>query len=65
MGIPQVLDVGVFTGASTLSAALAVPDDGEVHSLDLNEEYVNIGKERGQREVGVLLCNDPVVIYRK
>ncbi|XP_064087889.1 probable caffeoyl-CoA O-methyltransferase 2 isoform X1 [Macrobrachium nipponense] len=44
IGAKKVLDVGVFTGASSLSAALALPADGEVHSLDLCEEYVNIGK---------------------
>lgn len=42
---PQVLDVGVFTGASSLSAALALPPDGEVHALDVSEEFTNIGTQ--------------------
>uniref|UniRef100_A0A2P2HVP1 O-methyltransferase n=1 Tax=Hirondellea gigas TaxID=1518452 RepID=A0A2P2HVP1_9CRUS len=40
----KVLDIGVFTGCSALSAALALPDDGEVHGLDVSEDYVNIGR---------------------
>lgn len=44
IGAKKVLDVGVFTGASSLAAALALPDDGEVHALDISEEYTNIGK---------------------
>ncbi|XP_068218446.1 probable caffeoyl-CoA O-methyltransferase 2 [Palaemon carinicauda] len=44
IGAKKVLDVGVFTGASSLSAALALPADGEVHALDISEEYTNIGK---------------------
>ncbi|XP_045132083.1 probable caffeoyl-CoA O-methyltransferase 2 isoform X2 [Portunus trituberculatus] len=44
IGGKKVLDVGVFTGASSLSAALALPPDGEVHALDITEEYPSIGK---------------------
>lgn len=52
IGGKKVLDVGVFTGASTLAAALALPPDGEVHAFDINEENVNIGKPFW-REAGV------------
>ncbi|KAG7173670.1 probable caffeoyl-CoA O-methyltransferase 2 [Homarus americanus] len=45
MGAKKVLDVGVFTGSSSLSAALAIPPDGEVHALDISEEYTSIGKK--------------------
>ena len=41
-----MLDIGVFTGASSLAAALAMPSDGMVHALDISEEYVNLGKLR-------------------
>ncbi|KAK7072080.1 hypothetical protein SK128_027660 [Halocaridina rubra] len=44
IGAKKVLDVGVFTGASALSAALALPDEGEVHGLDHSEEYTNMAK---------------------
>lgn len=40
----KVLDIGIFTGCSSLSAALALPEDGQVHGFDISEEYVNVGK---------------------
>lgn len=40
----RVLDVGVFTGFSSLSAALAIPEDGKVVALDVSEEYTSIAK---------------------
>ncbi|XP_068213489.1 probable caffeoyl-CoA O-methyltransferase 2 [Palaemon carinicauda] len=48
----KVLDVGVFTGASALSAALALPGDGEVHALDTSKEFTDIGKKYW-KEAGV------------
>lgn len=39
----KVIDVGVFTGMSTLSAALVIPDDGKVIACDVSEEFTNIG----------------------
>ncbi|XP_050721500.1 probable caffeoyl-CoA O-methyltransferase 2 isoform X4 [Eriocheir sinensis] len=44
IGGKKVLDVGVYTGASTLSAALALPPDGEVHAMDIDEENMKVGK---------------------
>lgn len=44
MGAKNVVDVGVFTGCSALSAALSIPEDGKVYALDNNEEFVNVGK---------------------
>jgi predicted O-methyltransferase YrrM len=44
IGAKKVLDVGVFTGSSSLSAALALPDDGIVIGCDVSEEYTSIGK---------------------
>jgi len=40
----KTLDIGVYTGYSSLSVALALPDDGKVVALDINEDYVNIGR---------------------
>jgi len=39
LGAKKVLDIGVFTGASALAAALALPADGRVLALDVNEEW--------------------------
>jgi len=36
--IKNVLEIGTFTGLSTLTMALALPDDGKLIALDKNEE---------------------------
>ena len=36
--IKKVLEIGTFTGLSTLSMALALPDNGEIITLDKNKE---------------------------
>lgn len=38
-GARRALEVGVFTGYSLLSTALALPADGRVVGLDINEEW--------------------------
>ena len=40
--IKNVLEIGTFTGLSTLSIALALPDDGNLITLDKNESTNNI-----------------------
>jgi predicted O-methyltransferase YrrM len=38
-GAKRVLDIGVFTGASSLAAALALPSDGHLIACDVSEEF--------------------------
>lgn len=44
MGAKRVLELGVFSGYSTLGFALALPDDGEIVGLDVNQRWVDVGR---------------------
>ncbi len=37
IGIRRILEIGVFTGYSSLAMALALPEDGTIVACDLNE----------------------------
>jgi caffeoyl-CoA O-methyltransferase len=52
MGARRCLEVGVFTGYSTLSVALALPPKGRIVACDLSEEWTAIA-QRYWREAGV------------
>jgi len=45
LGAKKVIDVGVFTGASSLAAALALPSDGIVVGCDINEEFTSLARK--------------------
>ena len=40
----RILEIGMFTGYSTLKMAEALPDDGEIHSCELMENHVKTAK---------------------
>lgn len=44
MGAKRILEVGVFTGYSSLTMAMALPSDGLLVACDISEEYTNIAK---------------------
>lgn len=52
MGAKKTLDVGVFTGYSSLTVALALPADGKVVACELSEEYGAIA-QRWWQQAGV------------
>jgi predicted O-methyltransferase YrrM len=44
IGAKKTLEVGVFTGYSSLVVALALPENGEVIACDVDEEYTQIAR---------------------
>ncbi len=41
----RTIEVGVFTGYSTLATALELPEDGKILACDVSEEWTAIGRE--------------------
>ena len=52
MEAKKCLELGVFTGYSALSVALALPPDGKLIACDVNEEWTSMARRYWQ-EVGV------------
>jgi predicted O-methyltransferase YrrM len=48
MNAKKTLEVGVFTGYSSLSVALALPPDGKLIACDVNEEFTAIARRYWQ-----------------
>ena len=44
MGAQRTLEVGVFTGYSSLAVALALPSDGRIVACDISEEYTAVAR---------------------
>ena len=52
LNVQRAIEVGVFTGYSSLSVAMALPVDGQLIACDINKEWTNIA-ERYWQEAGV------------
>jgi len=52
LGARRTLEVGVFTGYSSLAVALALPADGTIVACDVNEEFTAVAR-RYWKEAGV------------
>jgi caffeoyl-CoA O-methyltransferase len=52
LGARRCIEVGVFTGYSSLSVALALPADGRILACDVSEEFTSVAR-RYWKEAGV------------
>jgi predicted O-methyltransferase YrrM len=48
LGVRRAIEVGVFTGYSSLAVALAVPGDGRLLACDVSEEFTAIARRHWQ-----------------
>lgn len=40
----SIIEVGTFTGFTALAMALALPEDGKLITLDINDSYASVGR---------------------
>ncbi|TDC82983.1 SAM-dependent methyltransferase [Micromonospora sp. KC606] len=49
LGVRQAVEVGTFTGLSSLAIARGLPEDGRLTCFDISEEYTGIARRYWQR----------------
>lgn len=60
MNAQNYLEIGVFTGYSTLWAALALPKNGKITALEINDAHLNLAKKHWQN-AGVSDMIEPII----
>ena len=44
-GAKRGFEIGVFTGYSTMTMAMALPEDGMIYAIDISKEFTDLGQE--------------------